>query len=63
MQDVGGVAGVVVGVAGVIVGFHHLEPGAQRGFRAAQELTHPEAGEDLQAQVGQRPVGVQVEKN
>ena len=55
VQHVGRVAGVVVGVGGVVVGLDHLEPGAQRGLGTAEELAHPEAREDLQAQVGQRP--------
>lgn len=57
VQDVGCVGGVMVGVAGVVVSFYHLEPRAQSRFRAVQELTDPEAGEDLQAQEGQRPAG------
>lgn len=57
VQDVGCVGGVVVGVAGVVVSFDHLEPRAQSHFGAAQELTDAEAGEDLQAQEGQRPAG------
>ena len=57
VQHVGRVAGVVVGVGGVVVGLDHLEPGAQGGLRAAEELAHPKAGEDLQAQVGEGPGG------
>lgn len=57
MQNIGCVTGVVVRVTGVVVGLNHLQPGAQRGLRAVQELTHPKPGEDLQAQVGQRSVG------
>lgn len=48
--------GVVVRVAGVVIGFNHLQPGAQSGLGTVEELTDPKPGEDLQAQVGQRPV-------
>lgn len=46
----------MVRVAGVVIGFNHLQPGAQSGLRTVEELTDPKPGEDLQAQVGQRPV-------
>lgn len=49
MQNIGCMTGVVVRVTGVVVGLNHLQPGAQSGLRAVQELTHPKPGEDLQA--------------
>lgn len=55
MQHVGSVRGVVVGVGGMVAGLDELQPRAQRGLRAVQELAHAEGGKDLQAQVGQGP--------
>lgn len=55
MQHVRGMRGVVVGVGGVVAGLNELQPGAQRGLRAVQELTHTETREDLQPEVSQRP--------
>lgn len=49
--------GVVVRVTGVVVGLNHLQPGAQSGLRAVQELADSKPGEDLQTQVGQSSVG------
>lgn len=49
--------GVVVRVTGVVVGLNHLQPRAQSGLRAVQELADSKPGEDLQAQVGQSSVG------
>ena len=53
VQHICGVCGVVVGVGGVVAGLHELQPGAQRGLRAVQELTHTETREDLQPKVSQ----------
>lgn len=58
MQHVCGVCGVVVRVGGVVAGLDELQPGAQRGVRTVQELTHSEAREDLQPEVSQRSAGV-----
>ena len=44
----------MVGVGGVVVSLDPLQPGAESGLGTAQELTHPEPREDLQAQIGQR---------
>jgi len=57
VQHVRGVRGVVVGVGGVVAALDHLQPGAQRGLGAVEELADAHPREDLQAQVGQRPVG------
>lgn len=57
VQHVGGVGGVVVGVGRVVAALHQLQPRAQRCLRAVEELAHAEAGEDLQAEVSQRPAG------
>lgn len=54
--------GVVVRVTGVVIGLNHLQPGAQSGLGAVEELTNPKPGEDLQAQVGQSSVGKALEK-
>lgn len=54
MQHVCSMRGVVVGVGGVVAGLNELQPGAQRSLRAVQELTHTEAGEDLQPEVSER---------
>lgn len=54
VQHVCGVRGVVVGVGGVVARLHQLQPGAQRGLRAVQELAHAKTGEDLQPEVRQR---------
>lgn len=54
MQHVRSMRGVVVGVGGVVAGLHELQPGAQRGLRAVQELAHTETREDLQPEVSQR---------
>lgn len=51
VQDISCVTGVVVRVTGVVIGLNHLQPGAQSGLGAVQELTNPKPGEDLQAQV------------
>lgn len=58
MQHVCGVRGVVVRVGGVVAGLDELQPGAQRGLGAVQEVTHSETREDLQAEVSQRSAGV-----
>lgn len=57
MQHVGSVRGVVVRVGGMVAGLDELQPRAQRGLRAVQELTNAEGGEGFQAEVGQRPAG------
>lgn len=38
----------------MVAGLNDLQPGAQRGLRAVQELTHTETREDLQSEVSQR---------
>lgn len=58
MQHVCSVRGVVVRVGGVVAGFDELQPGAQRGLRAVQELARSEAREDLQPEISQRSAGV-----
>lgn len=58
VQDVRGVRGVVVRVGRVVAGLHELQPRAQRGLGAVEELAHAEAGEDLQPEVRQRSAGV-----
>lgn len=57
VQDISCMRRVVVRVTGVVVSFNYLQPGAQSGLRAVQELADPKPREDFQAQVGQRPVG------
>lgn len=60
VQHVCGVRGVVVGVGGMVAGFDELQPGAQRGLRAVQEVAHAETGENLQAEISQRPAGKRI---
>lgn len=56
VQHVSSVRGVVVRVGGMVAGLDELQPRAQRGLRAVQELANAEGRKDLQAKVGQRPV-------
>lgn len=46
----------MIGVGRVVAGLHQLQPGAQRRLRTVEEVAHPETGEDLQAQISQRPL-------
>lgn len=62
MQHVGSVRGVVVGVGGMVAGLDELQPRAQRGLCAVQELAHAESGKDLQPEVGQGPAGNRTEE-
>lgn len=39
----------------MVAGLDELQPRAQRGLRAVQELANAEGRKDLQAKVGQRP--------
>lgn len=55
MQHVGGVRGVVVRVGGMVAGLDELQPRAQRGLRAVQELAHAEGRKDLEPEVGEGP--------